>query len=250
MPQQNSIDKLFSKLLEEHKKEIGLFLVGVVFAGGILLSFLFSRRDSKKEIQVIANNANSANEINSEGVLGEESAATPGVTPIPRIKIDVAGAVINPGVCELGEGSRVQDAIDSAGGFSEKSDPDWVAKNINLALKVTDGEKIYIPTVEELQEELAQPATQNSFSGTSSSNYSSSSTSSGTSSSNSPPQITGKININTASQSELESLSGIGPVYAQRIIEARPFGSVEEVTRVKGIGAKTLEKIRDRICVE
>lgn len=229
MPQQNAIDKFFSQLLEERKKELGLFLVGVIFAGGILLSFLLLRGGSKGEVQVIDNT-----EVLGEVTTEEGSPVTPVL-----IKVDVAGAVNTPGVCELEGGGRVQDAIDGAGGFSDQSDSDWIAKNINLAQKVNDGEKIYIPTKEELEEQSAQSAGQ-----------SNSSASSAQSAPSSAPQITGKININTAGQAELESLPGIGPVYAQRIIESRPFGSIEEITRVKGIGDKTLEKLKDLICVE
>lgn len=132
------------------------------------------------------------------------------------IFVDIDGAVKNPGVYQLETGDRVNDAIIMAGGLTEHAS----TKNLNKARKLSDGEKIYIPTEDEIE-----------------------------SSSNS----SGLININTASISDLMSLPGIGEVYAQRIIDYRStklFGSVEEIKNIQGVGEKTFEKIKDLITID
>ena len=132
------------------------------------------------------------------------------------IFVDIDGAVKNPGVYQLEDGDRVNDAIIMAGGLTEHA----YTKNLNKARKISDGEKIYIPAEGEIE-----------------------------SSSNS----SGLININTASIGELMSLPGIGEVYAQRIIDYRSsklFGSVEEIKNIEGIGEKTFEKIKELITID
>ncbi len=138
-----------------------------------------------------------------------------------NIIVHVAGAVNNPGVYTLVEGSRVFGAIEAAGGFSEEAQSDAV----NLAAKLHDGQQVYVPR----EGEEFPPAAV--FQG----------------------GVTAKINLNTATQDELEKLPGIGPAKAQAIIQERqrdgPFKSIEEITRVSGIGDKTLENLRDLITI-
>jgi len=134
------------------------------------------------------------------------------------IKVDVEGAVKRPGVYELPADSRVSEAIDKAAGLAEVADKAWVTKNLNLAGKLTDGQKIYIPAVGEA-----------------------------VSSGSVASQVSSKININTASERELDSLPGIGPVTAQKIIAGRPYSSVDELLSKKVVGRSTFEKIEDKI---
>lgn len=123
-------------------------------------------------------------------------------------------------------------AIDAAGGLTAEAD----VTGLNRASKVTDGQKIYVPTVGEQQAALAVGGAEGgavtvSGAGTSS----------------------GLVNINTASAAELQTLSGIGPSMAQAIIDERTqngaFASVDDLMRVSGIGEKKLAKIKDCICV-
>ncbi|WP_039767656.1 MULTISPECIES: helix-hairpin-helix domain-containing protein [unclassified Caldicellulosiruptor] len=143
----------------------------------------------------------------------------------------VCGNVKKPGVYELLSGSRVNDAIEVAGGVLPNSD----INSLNLAEKIQDGQKIYIPKIGEMQTQsnLASEVAQNS---TSSSGQS------------------GKININTASKEELKTLDRIGDKLAERIIEYRqkhgPFKSIEEIKNVNGIGDKIFEAIKDSITVQ
>lgn len=148
------------------------------------------------------------------------------------ILVDVAGAVVDPGVYQVEEEARVEQAVEAAGGFSDLSDQAWVSKNLNLARKIRDGEKLYIPTI---GEDFSLTADEAGSSG----------------------MVAGAgswvVNINTASKSQLESLSGIGPSYAQGIIDYRKenngFTTIEEIMAVPRIGEKTFEKIKDRLTI-
>jgi len=162
------------------------------------------------------------------------AAATPAHTATPApIQVEVAGAVLRPGVYELPAGARVADALDTAGGLVPNAD----AEALSLARPLQDGEKLVAPT--------ARP------------------TSAAASSAPEPAvavrsgdiELGGLslLDINTASAQELEALPAIGPVTAQAIVDYRtangPFRSVEEITKVKGIGPATLEKIKLLITV-
>lgn len=145
----------------------------------------------------------------------------------PAIVVDVEGAVIDPGVHSLVAGSRVADAITAAGGYSTQVDIAAAAATLNLAERVADGQKIHVPARGEGQT-LAGAAT-------------------------APPGGGGGlIDINHATSEELESLPGIGPVTAGKIIDARevqPFASIDELDTRDVVGPSTLEQIRDLITV-
>ena len=147
------------------------------------------------------------------------SSPSPSVTLI----VDVAGAVRQPGVYEFAEGDRVIDAIERAGGSLAKAD----LSLLNLAAPLADGTQILVPK--------AGPPVAGVPGGV------------GTGPSS------GLININAASETELETLSGIGEVLAATIVEYRtqngPFASVEDLMDVSGIGPATLDEIRDQVTV-
>lgn len=148
-----------------------------------------------------------------------------------KIQVDVEGAIASPGVYEVEEGTRITAVLASAGGLSASADRDWVSKNMNLAMKVTDGGKIYIPSAGEMTAEKITNEVTNV-------------------SGNSGQLLgvtTGKVNINTASQVELEGLPGIGPVTAGKIISGRPYQSVDELKSKKAVGQAVFEKIKDLI---
>lgn len=148
--------------------------------------------------------------------------------PVPTEKpivVHITGAVPRPGVYALPKGARVQDVISAAGGFLAEAEK----TNINLAALVEDGEKLDIPFIEGASPVLATPEEAVVVT------------------------TTELININTASQAELESLPGIGPTTAQKIIEYRdangPFLNTEDIINVSGIGPGTYERIKDLITV-
>ncbi|MDO4177088.1 MAG: helix-hairpin-helix domain-containing protein [Bacillota bacterium] len=143
------------------------------------------------------------------------------------IYVDVGGAVVTPMLAELPEGSRVEDAIQAAGGLTEDAD----LSSINRAEFLEDGQKIYIPA-------FASDDTASDDSGAR--------LSGGTDSG-------GMVNINSADSSTLQTLNGIGPATAEKIIDYRTrngrFKSIDELKNVSGIGDKTFEKLKDYIIV-
>jgi competence protein ComEA len=143
-----------------------------------------------------------------------------------EIAVDVEGAVMKPGVYKIKADSRVQDALIAAGGMSEDADREKAAKGLNLASKVTDGAKIYIPANGEEVAALGG---------------SSGGTVMGASSDT--------VNINSASSEELEALPGIGKVTAGKIIDNRPYNSVQELVDKKVVGKSVFEKIKEKIGV-
>lgn len=125
-----------------------------------------------------------------------------------RLTIEVAGAVREPGVWQLAIGSRQADAVERAGGYSQRADRTFVLKNMNLAQPLEDGQKIYIPFEGELEvPQTTQTAPKSGGAGL--------------------------ISLNTASAKELQTLPGIGEVRAAAIIEGRPYTSLSELTSRK-----------------
>lgn len=146
------------------------------------------------------------------------------------VVVDVTGAVTRPGVYRLPAGSRVGDAIDAAGGFSPRVDANRVATALNLAATLADGSQLHVPA---RGESLPGGAGGGSSSGASGAG-------------------SGTVNLNTASQSELEALPGIGPVTAAKIIESRattPFARVEDLRERKLVGEKAFEQLRALVTV-
>lgn len=141
--------------------------------------------------------------------------------------VDVEGEVRKPGVYAVAADARIDDAVKAAGGFTKKAQ----RSGVNLAQKVTDGMQIVVPSA----------SSDASGSGTSG-------TATGTSAT-----ATGKINLNTASAEELQTLSGIGPSLSQRIVDYRTsnggFKSIEELKEVSGIGDARYESLKDLVCV-
>jgi competence protein ComEA len=147
-----------------------------------------------------------------------------------RITVDVEGAVQKPGVYSLPTEARVQDALLIAGGLASNADHDRVAKSLNLAAKVTDGGKIYIP-----------------FEGDPSAGLGSLGTDSG--SNTVLGASVGTINLNTATASELDSLPGVGEVTAQKIINNRPYGASDDLVAKKVVSQKIYSQLKDKVTV-
>ena len=181
--------------------------------------------------------------------------------PSPEIVVHVTGAVQSPGVYRLSPDARVQDAIEKAGGAGARAD----VHRLNLAAKIRDGQQIHVPSaslpqaassradVRQLNPSTTPPSVPPSE-GRGSEAEGRDSPPATQASTNEPPPTEGAlINVNTATLEQLQTLPRIGPVVAQRIIEYRetygPFSTIEELTQVKGIGEKTLEKIRHLIVV-
>ncbi|OGM25854.1 hypothetical protein A3D00_03060 [Candidatus Woesebacteria bacterium RIFCSPHIGHO2_02_FULL_38_9] len=147
-----------------------------------------------------------------------------------KLIVEISGSVEKSGVYTLPVGSRVEDALIAAGGISANADRDLIAKIINRAAKLTDGQKIYIP-----EQSSALSAKSNGGIKVDQGTLGVS--------------ITNLVNINTASLGELDTLQGIGLVYAQRIIDQRPYSSVEELLSKKILSKSVYEKIKEKITV-
>jgi competence protein ComEA len=135
-----------------------------------------------------------------------------------RLVVDIEGAVRSPGVYRLSEGSRVGEAITAAGGLTETADREWIELHINLAEKVVDGYKLYLPESGESGKTV-----------------------------NAGKETGGLISINFASQSELESLPGIGEVTAGKIIQGRPYSKISDLADEGIVTQKVWEEIKVRI---
>jgi competence protein ComEA len=133
-------------------------------------------------------------------------------------KVDVSGAVEKPAVYSLSASSRVEDAVTAAGGFSPDVNKAYISKTLNLSQKITDGQKIYIP--------FEGDDDQTSLSGQS---------------------ISSKTNINSASEAELDSLPGVGPATAQKIISGRPYSDIADLTSKKIVTKSIYNKIQSLI---
>ena len=154
---------------------------------------------------------------------------TSNITPA-KIFVDVKGAIKSPGVYEAYEGERVLDLVERAGGLLDSADKN----NINLAMKVADEMVLYIPVVGEQTPSLTEQGARGSLQvGTTKD---------------------GKVNLNSATESELETLPGIGPSKAMAILEYREtngsFKTIEDLMEISGIGEKTFEKLKEHITVQ
>ena len=186
---------------------LGFFLLGV----GVLGVLALSRGDWR--------GAEMVKEVREEGKgqeVGEEG---------EQIVVDVGGAVERPGIYELQDGARVNDALIAAGGLSSQADRVWVTRNINLAQKVSDGNKLFIPfkTAQVGQAGVVLSS-----------------------------QTTGQqqvASINAATAAELETLWGIGEVRAQAIIDGRPYSSIEELVTRKIVPQSVVEKNKEKLAL-
>lgn len=193
------------EFLSRYKIPLAMGLVGaVLLLGGILSSGIIPKTFLK-----------SSKDLSAGG-----SAAHPLI-----VKVDVSGAVIKPGVYNLRFDARIEEALQAAGGVSESADPAYLTKNINLAQKVSDGMKIYIPQAQEAGQ-TATPA----IGGAST-------------------LLSDPVNINNASLAQLDQLPGVGAVTAQNIISKRPFGSIEELLIKKAVSRSVYEKIKGLVSV-
>jgi len=181
------------EILNKYRKQFFLALGGLILVAVGLLSFLLTSQ-KEPEIEIISS---------------EESQE--------KIFVYLEGAVEKPGVYELPSETRLNDLLVRAGGLAATADRQWMAENLNLAQKLTDGIKIYLPFEGEETKETEEKNK--------------------------------KINLNKASLSQLDSLWGIGQKRAEDIIKNRPYQSIEELLTKKIIPQNVYEEIKDEIAV-
>ncbi len=187
--------------LKERVSKVQLFLIGAALIGGlVVLGFQQRMLGQKPTVEILGTSG------------GNDS--------LEAITVDVAGAVVRPGVVRLPSGSRVADALEAVGGLSQEADQERVGKVINLATKLIDGGKLYIPKIGEAASGLSPL----------------------------PPEAPSHtVNINAASQAELEALPGIGPVTARKIINDRPYATVDELLTKRVVTKRVFEGIKNQV---
>lgn len=206
--------------IKEYKIIVICTSLGLLVGGFFLLKpapqTLVKETNLQAEVVAVSKDSVSEKEVNKEEPLEQD-----------LITVDVKGAVKSPGIYDLPVGSRVNDAVQKAGGLTEQAD----SKSLNLAQRVSDEALVYVPTKGE--ESASQQA------------------GSGVHSSTSKDK---KVNLNKASLEELKQVKGLGGKRAQDIIDHREtngkFKSVDELKKVSGIGAKTIEKLKDYVTVD
>lgn len=190
----------------------GLLVIGI---GAITLTIFFFLSSRTEAVPVLQEKSTSTGPISTSA-----NSTAPGISSNQVIYIDVAGKVKNPGVYQLPEGSRVIDAITIAGGVKLGVS----TSHINLARKLVDGEQVLI-----MKEKFISAPT----------------------SSGRKSIFVGKVSLNSASKAQFDSLPGIGPVIAQRIIDYRnkngPFQTLESIQSVSGIGESIFRQISSRL---
>lgn len=207
----------------DNKEKIIIAIIGVILIISVVIYFI----DGNDEEEYIEINNEIAN-LTEEEVIEETEEEV-------EIILHIIGAVQNPGIVRIKEGSRIVDVIEAAGGITEDAD----ISKINLAYIVEDGQKIFVPSItDEITEETEYVTSE-----------------SGDNiivDDNEGDNV--MVNINKATQTELETLPGIGPAMALRIIEHREengdFENIEEIKNVKGIGDAKFENIKNNICVK
>lgn len=237
----DDVDSLKTKL---HLRDMPTSLrIGLVLLGAIILFILFQGlwQLSSSDTHLIDGSARSSwQEEGEEGLTVTQAEAsqegTASTAQPARLSVHVVGEVANPGLYEVDAGSRVQAAIDAAGGFTNDANQG----SVNLAREIVDGEQIVV-------------ASKNASAAGASGAGSAGTASSDTSASGASGASGGLVNINTADIAGLSSLPGIGEATAKKIIADRekngPFKTTKDITRVSGIGDKKYEAIKDSITV-
>lgn len=218
-----------TEIIIKNKKIISI-IIAIIILIVIGIYFIinnFEKNENEFEISNIEFEENKIENINAE--IEEKS----------QIIVHIAGEILNPGVISLDEGARIIDAINKAGGITNEAD----LSKVNLAYILEDAQKIYIPNVNE-KEIIENMSSEIVKSGSTQEN------------SNTGEKLKNgeKININTATQKELQKLTGIGESIALRIINYRKengkFNTIEDIKNVSGIGESKFNKIKNNIIVK
>ena len=201
---------------------VGLFAIGII---GIVIGLIWPNLRPKRPIMQEESSISSSRL--AEPIFSQQSSKP------DKIYVDLKGAVKHPGVYALDQGSRVFDLLEMAGGLTEEA----AERALNQAQLLVDQQSLYVPTMAEWEAESQGP--QANVVGSQAALVSS------------PSPNSGKVNVNQADLSQLETLPGIGAKKAQAIIDYRTangsFHSLEDLGKVKGIGPKMLEKLKDLV---
>ena len=216
------MEELIEKI-KEYKIIVICAGLGLVLGGCLLLkpSTHAPAKESNLQTEVTTVPKDSASEKEEKC----QKEKTEEVVEQDLITVDVKGAVKSPGIYDLPVGSRINDAVQKAGGLTDNAD----SKSINLAQRISDEALVYVPTKEETTSQEAHSNASNT-------------------------KENKKVNLNKASLEELKQVKGLGGKRAQDIIDHREtngkFKSVDDLKKVSGIGAKTVEKLKEYVTVD
>lgn len=220
------IEDLIEKA-KQYKIALGLGLLGVIAAGFILLQ---GRDQGGTDVQQLTEQTSSSSSYMNEKS-DKSNEISQAETEDQLVTVDVKGAVKKPGVYQLQSNSRVHDALEKAGGLTDEAD----LKSVNQAQKLSDEAVVYVAKVGENAVDVTTSAPASATSGTGQAK-------------------SALVNLNTATEADFQTISGIGQKRAQDIIAYREangrFKSVDELKNVSGIGAKTLEKLKEYVTVD
>ena len=176
---------------------------------------------------VAATGAGGAVEVDGADIVtATDPSGAAGSTIRAALLVEVSGAVAKPGVYRLADGARIIDAIEAAGGFGPRVDMARADAALNLAAPIHDGDELHVPS----RDDAAVPVPSSGTAG-----------STGASG--------GLIDLNTATDAQLDSLPGVGPATVAKIVGARPFATVDELQSKGVVGEKSLEKLRPLVTV-
>ena len=220
------IEDLIEKA-KQYKIALGLGLLGAIAAGFILLQ---GRDQGGTDVQQLTEQTSSSSSYKDEKS-NKSNEISQAETGDQLVTVDVKGAVKKPGVYQLQSNSRVHDALEKAGGMTEEAD----LKSVNQAQKLSDEAVVYVAKVGENAVDVTTSAPASATSGTGQAK-------------------SALVNLNTATEADFQTISGIGQKRAQDIIAYREangrFKSVDDLKNVSGIGAKTLEKLKEYVTVD
>ena len=220
------IEDLIEKA-KQYKIALGLGLLGVIAAGFILLQ---GRDQGGTDVQQLTEQTSSSSSYMNEKS-NKSNEISQAETEDQLVTVDVKGAVKKPGVYQLQSNSRVHDALEKAGGLTDEAD----LKSVNQAQKLSDEAVVYVAKVGENAVDVTTSAPASATSGTGQAK-------------------SALVNLNTATEADFQTISGIGQKRAQDIIAYREtngrFKSVDDLKNVSGIGAKTLEKLKEYVTVD
>ena len=220
------IEDLIEKA-KQYKIALGLGLLGAIVAGFILLQ---GRDQGVTDVQQLTEQTSSSSSYKDEKS-NKSNEISQAETEDQLVTVDVKGAVKKPGVYQLQSNSRVHDALEKAGGLTDEAD----LKSVNQAQKLSDEAVVYVAKVGENAVDVTTSAPASATSGTGQAK-------------------SALVNLNTATEADFQTISGIGQKRAQDIIAYREangrFKSVDDLKNVPGIGAKTLEKLKEYVTVD
>ena len=220
------IEDLIEKA-KQYKIALGIGLLGAIVAGFILLQ---GRDQGGTDVQQLTEQTSSSSSYMNEKS-DKSNEISQAETEDRLVTVDVKGAVKKPGVYQLQSNSRVHDALEKAGGLTDEAD----LKSVNQAQKLSDEAVVYVAKVGENAVDVTTSAPASATSGTGQTK-------------------SALVNLNTATEADFQTISGIGQKRAQDIIAYREangrFKSVDELKNVSGIGAKTLEKLKEYVTVD